>query len=210
MGRAPRTLVFRPLTRECWPDFEALFGPKGACGGCWCMYWRLARKDFTAGKHDGNRRAMKALVRRGEEPGILAYARAEDGRERAVGWCALAPREDYPVLARSRVMRSIDERPVWSVSCLFVERSHRGRGVATALLRAAAEHARAHGASCLEGYPVEPRDERPVPAAFAWTGVPAAFERAGFREVARHAPARPIMRRELRGRSRRARPARKA
>ena len=174
------------------------------------MYWRLARKDFTAGKYDGNKRAMKALLRRGVEPGILAYVRDGSGEERAIGWCALAPRGDYPVLGRSRVMRAVDARPVWSVSCLFVERAHRRRGVATALIEAAADHARKRGAECLEGYPVEPRGGRPIPAAFAWTGVPSAFEQAGFVEVARHAPTRPIMRRELEARPRRGRPARKA
>lgn len=184
-------LVFEPLTPDSWPAFEALFGDKGACGGCWCMLWRLSRKQFEQQKGDGNRVAMQALVADGVEPGILAF----DG-DRAIGWCALAPREDYPALARSRVMAPVDDQPVWSVACLFIDRRWRGQGLATALLAAAGEFARDRGATMLEGYPVDP-GERKLAAAFAWTGIPAAFERAGFEEVARGSPTRPIMRKRL-------------
>ncbi len=184
-------LDYHPLTGERWRDFERLFGPRGACGGCWCMLWRTSRKAFEAGKGEGNRRAMKRVVDAGEIPGLLAYTGGK-----AIGWCALAPRERYPALGRSRIMAPVDERPCWSVACLFVDRRHRGAGVATGLLRAAVRFAGRAGAQLLEGYPVEPKKGRPVPDAFAWTGVPAAFRKAGFREVARRSPTRPIMRAE--------------
>jgi GNAT superfamily N-acetyltransferase len=183
-------LQFRPLTASRWKDFERLFGANGACGGCWCMLWRLSRKQFDAQKGAGNKRAMRALVGEGREPGLLAYR-----GEQAIGWCALAPRAQYPALERSRVLAPVDDRPCWSVACLFVQREFRGQGVATALLRAAVAHARANGAEILEGYPVEPRGSDPIPPAFAWTGIPSAFRAAGFREVARRSPTRPIMRR---------------
>lgn len=182
----------RPLTNDRWSDFERLFGKNGACGGCWCMLWRLPPKHFEAGKGAGNRTAMQALVESGAIPGLLAYH-----RDRVVGWCALAPREEYPALARSRILQPVDDRPCWSVACLFVHREHRRKGVSVQLLRAAAVFAREHGGSILEGYPVEPKGDKPVPAAFAWTGVPKAFESAGFTEVARRSPTRPIMRRML-------------
>lgn len=188
----PARLHFEPLTAKTRDAFEALFGEKGACGGCWCMLWRLPRKEFDAQKGEGNRKAMRALVSKGVVPGILAF----DGK-RAIGWCALASREEYPALARSRVMKPIDDQPVWSVACLFVDRAWRGRGVASALLGAAADFAREMGARILEGYPVDPGGKK-LAAAFAWTGVPAAFERAGFTEVARGSPTRPIMRKLLR------------
>jgi GNAT superfamily N-acetyltransferase len=184
-------LRFEPLTPANWEAFETLFGERGACGGCWCMLWRLPRREFDAQKGEGNRKAMRALVKQGIEPGILAF-----DRDQAVGWCALAPREDYPALARSRVMKPIDDQLVWSVACLFIDRVWRGRGVASALLEAAADFARERGARILEGYPVDPAG-RKLAAAFAWTGIPAAFERAGFTEVARGSPTRPIMRRNL-------------
>lgn len=181
-------LTFAPLTPDRWADFERLFGARGACGGCWCMYWRRARKAFVAGKGAGNRAAMKALVKKGVVPGLLAYA-----GDAPIGWCSIAPREAFPALARSRVLKAVDDKPVWSVSCLFVAKSHRGLGVSVELLRAAARFAAERGGTIVEGYPVEPRTDR-MPDAFAWTGLPSAFRRAGFREHHRGSPTRPIMR----------------
>ena len=188
----PLKLSFKPLTTDQWEDFVTLFGERGACGGCWCMLWRLARKAFEAQKGEGNKLAMKAIVESGEIPGILAF---HNGR--AVGWCAIAPRSSYPALARSRILKPIDDRPCWSVSCLFIDKSFRKKGVSTALLKAATEYAKSQGAELVEGYPVEPKPEKDIPPAFAWTGIPKAFIRAGFKEVKRASPTRPIMRMEL-------------
>lgn len=185
-------LSFKPLTADRLADFESLFGENGACGGCWCMYWRVPPKVFKAKKGNGNRDAMRGLVRSGIEPGILAY----DGSA-AVGWCALAPREDYGALARSRILKPVDERECWSVSCFFIARGHRRTGVSTELLKAAARFAKSRGALVLEGYPVEPKAGNRIPDAFAWTGIPGAFLNAGFEEVERRSPTRPIMRLNL-------------
>jgi len=181
-------IIYKTLTTARWDAFEKLFGKKGACGGCWCMLWRSSPADFKSRKGEGNRAAMHQLVKTGNIPGLLAF---HDGEP--VGWCALAPRSDYPALTRSRVMKPVDDQPCWSVSCLFVRRDHRKRGVATGLLNNAVKHARSQGAQILEGYPTEP-GEKNIPAAFAWTGIPSAFEKAGFTEVARRSPTRPIMR----------------
>jgi GNAT superfamily N-acetyltransferase len=155
------------------------------------MWWRAAPADFRAGHTGGNRRAFRRLVRSGTEPGILAYHGDEP-----VGWCAIAPREAYARLGRSRVMAPVDERPVWSVTCFFVARDHRRRGLTVALLRAAARFAAERGARIVEGYPVEP-DAR-QPDTFMYTGLAAAFRAAGFEEVARRSPTRPVMRRAVR------------
>lgn len=183
-----------PATPERWDDLAKLFGPKGACAGCWCMWWRRSAAEWTRGKGDGNRRALRRLVDSGEPPGLIAY----DGDE-PMGWIAVAPREAYPRLAASRSLKPVDDAPVWSVTCFFVTRDRRGRGVSTVLLRAAAEHARSRGARMLEGYPVVSRSGK-MPDAFAWTGLPGSFERAGFREVARPSASRRIMRKALRAR----------
>jgi GNAT superfamily N-acetyltransferase len=182
------TVVFHPLTIDRWPDLEALFGVRGGCGGCWCMAWRLPRARFEKGKGAGNRAAFRRRVRSGLPPGVLAYI---DGTP--VGWCAIAPRAEYDYLARSRVLRRVDDREVWSISCLFVAKLHRRRGVSVKLLRAAVAMAGEAGAEIVEGYPVVPYAAR-MPDAFAWTGTVSAFRAAGFDEVARGSPKRPIMR----------------
>jgi GNAT superfamily N-acetyltransferase len=185
---SPPTLDFAPLTPERWPDVVKLFGPRGACAGCWCMAWRRSRADWERGKGDGNRAAFRRIVRQGPPPGILAYAERE-----AIAWCAVAPRDAYVQLERSRVLKRIDAEPVWSVSCLFVARAYRRRGVSVALLRAVGEFAASQRARIVEGYPVEPYSER-MPDVFAWTGTVAAFRAAGYEEAARGSPRRPIMR----------------
>lgn len=181
-------LAIRPLTPSRWKDLEALFGERGACGGCWCMFWRLPRSVFDKQKGRGNRQAFRKLVQKGEPPGLIAYEGPTP-----VGWCAVAPRADYPALARSRILQPVDGEPVWPVSCLFVARPYRKRGVSTRLLEAAADYARRRGGRIVEGYPVEPRGK--VADAFVWTGLASAFRRAGFKEVARRSKTRPIMRR---------------
>ncbi|MGD8252600.1 MAG: hypothetical protein PVF20_09810, partial [Desulfobacterales bacterium] len=134
------TLSYSPLTPACWVDFVSLFGDRGACGGCWCMLWRLDRRRFESQKGEGNRRAMKAIVDSGEIPGILAYRGG-----RAVGWCAVSPRKTYSALSRSRILRPVDDREVWSIACLFIEKSHRNKGVSVDLLSAGAAFAASRG-----------------------------------------------------------------
>jgi len=184
---------FQSLTADRWGDFEKLFGPRGAVGGCWCMWWRVEkRSDWERDKGVANKRAFKKLVQRGGEPGLLAY---RDGQ--AVGWCAIAPRIEYPSLERSRVAARVDDLPVWSVSCLFIHKDHRRSGVSVALLKAAADFVRERGGTIVEGYPVIPKKSE-MPGVFAFTGLLPAFERAGFKEVARRSATRAVMRRRLR------------
>ncbi len=184
-------LAVKPVTPARWKDLEDLFGPNGACGGCWCMWWRLPRAEWKVGKGRGNRRALRRLVAGGAVPGLLAYA----GRE-PVGWCALAQRQDYPRLARSRILAPVDERPVWSITCFFVRRGWRGKGITRALIEASVEHVRRRGGRLLEAYPVDPR--RATADAWLYTGLASTFRRAGFREVARRSTTRPIVRRAVR------------
>jgi GNAT superfamily N-acetyltransferase len=183
-------VTFHPLTPGRWQDLEALFGANGACGGCWCMWWRLKRAEFEKGKGAGNRRAFQKLVAAGGAPGLLAY----DGA-RPVGWVAAAPREEFVRLEGSKLLAKVDAQPVWSIVCLFIARPYRRRGLMARLLRAAAEHARAHGATLVEGYPVEPAKR--TGDAFVYTGIASSFREAGFVEVARRSPTRPIMRMAL-------------
>jgi len=180
-------LRFHPLTPDRWGDFETLFGPSGAYGGCWCMWPRLRRKEFDAHSGAENKEAMKGAVDSGEEPGLLAYS-----GEEPVGWVALAPRERLAHLERSRTLKRVDDRPVWSTVCFVVDKRVRGRGMMTKLLAAAVEQARRHGATIVEGYPVEPKGA--LSGYSGYTGIVSTFRKAGFVEVARRSERQPIMR----------------
>lgn len=185
-------LKFKVLSMDTWNAFEVLFGEKGACAGCWCMFWRIPRKEFDANKSPDNKKLMRKIVEKGNSPGIIAF----DGPA-PIGWCSFAPRDEYIRLENSRILKPVDEQEVWSVSCFFIDREYRGKGVASSLLAAAVKEARRRGAKILEGYPVEPKEGKKYPAAFAWHGVPEIFRSAGFKEVARRSETRPIMRLEL-------------
>ena len=181
-------LKFEPLTKKHWDDFEALFGERGASGGCWCMWWRLKRFEFENNKGKRNKEAMKNIVNSGEIPGLLAYSNGK-----TVGWCSIAPREQYPSLERSRVLKRIDDTPVWSIVCFFIDKRYRNKGVSVKLLLACIKYVKEKGGRVLEGYPAEPKKER-IPEVFAWTGFANAFKAAGFIECARRSETRPVMR----------------
>jgi len=152
------------------------------------MWWRLTHSQFERQKGVSNKQTFKKIVQSGGEPGLIAYYADEP-----VGWCAVQSREAFPRLDRSRILKRIDDEPVWSITCLFVTRDYRQRGVSRILIEAAVKHAIKCGARIVEGYPVEPKKDR-MPDAFAWTGLASSFRAAGFVEVARRSPTRPIMR----------------
>jgi GNAT superfamily N-acetyltransferase len=154
------------------------------------MTWRLPVAEFKANGNAGNRAAMRALVDVGHEPGVLLY---DDGC--AVAWCAVAPREEYVRLNASRVLAPVDDEQVWSVSCFFIDKKARGKGLSVAVLEAAMEFARGKGAKIVEGYPQELKEKLPPP--FVWTGVMPTFVHAGFNEVARRSQKKPIMRKTV-------------
>lgn len=190
-----RSISVKPLTPSRWLDFEQLFGPRGACAGCWCMAYRQTRSEFEKRKGLSNKRAFRSIVDAGPPPGLLAYV---DGEPAA--WCALAPRDAYPVLERSRVSKRVDDVPVWAMTCFFVAKARRRTGLSRVLLQAAIDYATRHGAPALEGYPVEPAKD--WPDTFAWSGLASAFRAAGFVEILRRTPTRPIMRISLAPRGR--------
>jgi GNAT superfamily N-acetyltransferase len=179
---------FHPLTPDRWFDVERLFGERGACGGCWCMFWRLAHSDFMRQRGEMNRKAFKSSVYSGNVLGILAYA-----SDQPVGWCSVAPRETFARLERSRVLKRIDDEPLWSVVCFFVAKPFRRRGMSVRLLRAAVEYVGRQGGKIVEGYPFDHQQNR-TPDPFVYTGLASAFRNAGFVEVARRSKNRPVMR----------------
>lgn len=190
-GAQPGSIEVLPLTPDRWEDFAQLFGPNGAVGGCWCMWFRQTAAEFDRQHGEPNRDLMKHLVDSGTVPGLIAYV---DGKP--LGWCSVAPREEFGRIERSRILRRVDDRPTWAIVCFFVHRSARGTGLGAALLDAAVNYAASRGARIVEGYPIDTRDARATSGAI-YVGTAVMFRAAGFQEVARHSPMRPIMRRDL-------------
>jgi ribosomal protein S18 acetylase RimI-like enzyme len=186
-------LTVAPLTPDRWPDLEAIFGAKGCsiARSCWCMAYRLSgsRGPLTPGvtRAQANRTALKALVDGGNPPGLIGYR-----GNIPVGWVSIGPREEYARLKRSSVMKPVDEQPVWSVICFVVPAEHRGQGVARALLNGAIAYAKKNGATLVEAYPVD----KPARSNddCMWFGAKSMYDKAGFKEVARRRPHRPIVR----------------
>jgi ribosomal protein S18 acetylase RimI-like enzyme len=183
-------LLTHPLTRDRFNDLAELFGRRGgsAVRGCWCMYYRTGA---TGGAGEKNRRALKSLVDRGGVPGLIGY---HDGGP--VAWVSLGPREEYAKLKRSPIMKPVDDTPVWSIICFYVDPRARGQGVAESMLRAAIAYARSRGVGVLEAYPVDKLERSHADA--LWFGAKSMFDRAGFREAVRRKDSRPVMRRRRR------------
>ncbi len=176
-------LQVQPLTTPLWPAIEDLFEGGGACQRCWCIYWRIVaayRKRPPA----ANKEAFQGIVEAGSPPGLQAFEGAT-----AVGWCQLSPRDSLPWLDRTRPLKRVDALPVWSISCFFVRKGYRKKGVTAVLIREALNAARNAGAPALEAYPLD-ADLR---SSSSWTGF-AAFMKLGFKPVACRVPPRPIMR----------------
>ena len=182
-------MTFEPLNRSNWSKFVALFGERGACGNCWCMYYRLNKSDFTEGKLDnGNKNAMKELVWSGAATGVLGFYEGK-----AIAWCAFSPREEFIKLEKSRVHKPIDDEYVWSITCSFIDKHFRRMGVSVAMLKGLIDYARTQKIKIIEAYPTIPTTES-IPDSFAWIGLYKSFERAGFEIVDNTSKNRPMVR----------------
>ncbi|MCT7659136.1 GNAT family N-acetyltransferase [Mycobacterium deserti] len=186
-------MTVRDLTRDTWSDFERVLGTNGGARGCWCMHWRLSIAEWMDGKGEGNKKAMKKLAGKKPAPGVVIYRDSTP-----VAWCSLGPREAFPRLERSPLLKGIDSEPVCAIACIFVHRQYRGAGLLPSILEAVCDYASARRYEVAEGYPIEPRAGRRAGADTAMTGIASAFVEAGFEEVARPRKDRPIMRRVLR------------
>lgn len=178
---------FYPVTKSRWESFEKLFGERGACGGCWCMWWRVQKKEFEKKRGVGNKTVMQKMINSGKVPGVIAY---DFGKP--MGWCSVAPRKDYPRLEKSRILKPIDDKSVWSIVCLFINKEYRKKGFSSKLLRAACDYAGKRGAKIVEGYPSDIKNK--LPDAFVYNGLMSSYAKAGFKEVLRRSKTRPIMR----------------
>ncbi|MCI0575962.1 MAG: GNAT family N-acetyltransferase [Chloroflexi bacterium] len=186
-------LVVYPATGERWGDLEALFGEKGACGGCWCTFWRLPRSQHKQNTGSDNKAELQHLVQTDQVPGLLAYV---DGQPAA--WCSIGPREQFAALENSRNLKRVDDRPVWSIVCFFTAKPYRRQGLMAQVLAAAVEYARQQGETIVEGYPIDMATPKlagqRLSGSSGYMGIASAFRQAGFVEVARASETQRIMR----------------
>jgi GNAT superfamily N-acetyltransferase len=158
------------------------------------MWWRIGRADWKALPRQEKRDRFRAIVETGPPPGVLAY---ED--RTAVGWCAVGPRETLPGMNRSRTAAPLDGvEGVWVVNCFYVRTGHRRRGLMRILLDGAVALAAEQGAAAIEACPLE--TDRNLVWGEGYVGIALVFRAAGFEEVARRSPTRPLMRMSLGGR----------
>ncbi len=177
-----------------WRHIQSLFGDNGACGGCWCMSWRLPRggKLYDQNKGEPNRRAFKKLFEAGNVHGLLAFI-----DDQPVGWCAVGPKTEFPKIENSRVFKVPNSGDDWAVLCFYIQPAQRGKGLGTAMLAAAIDYARESGATMLDGFPATHSQKSKLPAAFAWTGVPEMFKTCGFEGVQRVGIKQPLYRKKF-------------
>lgn len=181
---------FIPLTINRWNDLLNLFGKNGACGGCWCMYWRLSHKEYEQNKGENNKVKLVELIKKEAPLGIMAYY-----DETPVGWCSVSPKTSLVRLEKSRNLKSDYVEDTWSITCLFIHKKFRNQGLSTALIKAASAYAFEKGARLIEAYPIVPRLKK-MPEVFAWVGFANAYFKANFVEYSQPTDARLIVRLE--------------
>lgn len=180
-------LVCRPVTASRFPDLELVMGEKAVTRNCFCMYWRRPNGGFADERP--NRERFSERVSEGPPPGLIAYLDGEP-----VGWVQVGPRDEFPTIERSRLLKPVDDSETWTVNCFVVRSAFRKRGVAQGLLDAALAYARHRGVSLVEAYPVD--GERSSVVDY-YTGTLGMFARRGFEEIARRNDTRPIVRLRL-------------
>lgn len=180
-------MTSRPLTPNRFPDMEVVFGERGVARGCFCMYWR--RPDGGFGDKRDNRDRFADRASAGRPPGLIGYL-----DDNPVGWVQVGPRDEFPTLDRSRLLKRVDDVEAWSINCFVVRTGYRKRGIGAGLLAAAVGFAKDEGAAVIEAYPV---DGRRSSAVDYFTGTLTMFDEHGFVELIRRNDSRPIVRLSL-------------
>jgi len=186
-------VTVHPLEPGRLADFEALFGPKGACYGCWCTYFRMRPKERQVSTPEARHDHMADRIRRGPPPGLLAYR-----GERPVGWMQIGPRADVPEWNNpGRATTPLPDAPaddpsVWAISCFYFAPAERGRGLSHRLVAEGIAFARKQGARLIEAAPMDRAKQSGSVGLFV--GSTSVFLKAGFSEVACHKPGRPLLR----------------
>jgi hypothetical protein len=187
-------LTTRELNAQTWGDLEQVLGERGGARGCWCMHWRLSYPEWEQGRGDGNRGALRMRAEQDPAPGLVGYLDDDP-----VAWIAIGDRAEYPRMTRSPIMRSINDSPGWIISCVFIRQDRRGSRLPVEMIRAACEFAARSGQHIVEAVPVDPAEGQHAGPDNAMTGIASTYREAGFVEIARPKPDRPVMRRTVSG-----------
>jgi GNAT superfamily N-acetyltransferase len=190
----------RPATADRWSDVVTVFGRRGEDPSwCWCrlFFCTVPCKSPASEPVPDNREALrKEITHAAVPPGLLAYV-----EDHPVGWTRVGPRSHFPRVSGNRALAKVltQDSGTWWVTCFAVDSRHRRSGVGAALLEAAVGFAREHGATALEGHPVDVAalSAGRVGGSAIFTGTVSMFSAAGFTEVARTYPTRPVMRLDL-------------
>jgi GNAT superfamily N-acetyltransferase len=171
-------IQIKEMTPRLWEDLEQLFGEKGACGGCWCMWWRIEPGEkWQNVKGQEAKKRLRTMIENGALRGLIAYNQSEP-----IGWCTFGKRTDFPRLNRARTLQCHDADKVACVPCFYIKNRYRKQGVSIALLKAAVKALGNEGEAIVEGYPVKPAKpgNKDIPGVFAFTGTISLFEKEGF------------------------------
>ena len=181
-------LIVHPLTSDRWNDLLQLFGKKGAYSNCWCTWFRLTNREFDSSGGEKKKRLLKELVDSEKPPGLLGYI-----ENTPVAWISLGPRDDFKRLQRSRILKPVDEKKVWSIVCFFIHKEYRKKGFSNKLINEAIKYAKGQNAMIVESYPVDSKDKMKTDSSM-YTGKAGTFISVGFVETIRRSSTRPIMR----------------
>ncbi len=204
----PTGYLSRELGPDTWIDFERLFAKHAGVGGCWCMYYQRPQGYSTKGfsaveRYEKNRRSKESLVDQGRSHGILLY----DG-DKAVGWCAYGLKDEFPRIDSGRNYRRLNlhdrDQKLWRITCFFVDRDYRKRGVAQAALKATIDSIKKRGGGTVEAYPVTAKASKEWSkwSNWFWFGTASMFAREKFKVAGQMGPHHLLMRRIIRGSAR--------
>lgn len=179
----------RPLDESTWPSLQKLFGKRGACGGCWCMLWRQTHSEYEKNKGARNKSDLRQLISASKPLGVIAF-----DNDIPIGWCSVSPRDSFPRLQRSKLFknRKGNYKTLWSITCLFITKEHRRKGLSSTLIGHAAQFAFNNGADAVEAYPIIAKEK--IADAFAWVGLFNSYKKVGFKKIAQPSPTRLLMR----------------
>lgn len=192
----PDDIHILPLTPNLSDEFVKLFGPKGACYNCWCTYFRLPPKQRDGLDGAAKRQFILDRIAAGPPPGLLAFR-----GDVPIGWMQIGPRSDIPQWNNPRRSTTpladgpADDPKVWAISCFFYTSSERGKGLSHTMVEEGVAFARKNGARMVEASPIDKAKHSKSVGLFV--GSTAVFLKAGFHEVARQKPGRPLMRKML-------------